>query len=101
MLRKEELIQKFLDGATEGRASNLKIEGDTLINYYTPIAYRYKGFIILNSEKYSPTTSRNQNLIRRLAIPSRLLETDEENLRQLIHAQNQNKVFEEILKDNE
>lgn len=102
-MKKADLINNFINGYTEGYASNLRIEGDELINYSTTIAYRYKGYIVLNSDMYSRTTSTNQNLIRRNTPKTRLLECSEEKLEELINSQNQVKVLEEILevKDNE
>jgi hypothetical protein len=75
MLNKNDLINAFLDGSTKGKGSNLEIfigtarngkKYVTLINYSTIIAIRTdSGYIILNSDKHSRTTSTNQNLIRR------------------------------------
>ena len=64
-MNKREIISSFVNGATSGTASNLKIDGNKLINYRTIISFRIDdGKIILNNTKYSPTTSRNQNLLR-------------------------------------
>lgn len=65
MLRCSELVNNFAYGETTGKASNLYIEGNVLVNYVTPIAFRTHEGIVLNSSKYSMTTSKNQNLIRR------------------------------------
>lgn len=65
-MRNNELVKAFLNGATEGKGSNLRIEGRKLINYSTVIAYKIKTKgILLNGQNYSPTTSRHQNQIRR------------------------------------
>lgn len=77
-MRTSNLVEKFLSGATEGKASNLRIEGNQLIFFRTCIAYRDNaGGIILNGKHYSQSTSRHQNQIRRQA-PSGLLEKETE-----------------------
>ena len=101
MLKKSDLIRNFINGNTEGYASNLKIEGDELINYYTTIAYRFKNYIVLNKDKYSKTTSINQNMIREYTPKRLLVECNETKLEELIYSQNQTKVLEEILAKNE
>ena len=101
MLKKSDLIKNYINGYTEGYASNLKIEGDKLINYSTTIAYRFKGYIILNSDKYSMTTSTNQNMIRRYTPKKLLVECNESKLVELIYSQNQTKVLAEILAESE
>jgi hypothetical protein len=57
----EKLMQEFLNGATKGKAGNLKIEGDKLIQYSTTIAQRVNGQVIVNVTKYSKTTTVLQN----------------------------------------
>lgn len=57
-----QLIQKFIDGQKEGRSGspenpgNLKILGDQLIHYETPIIERYKKGYIFNNTRYSLQT---------------------------------------------
>ena len=79
MLRCSELINNFAYGDTTGKASNLYIEGDVLVNYVTPIAFRTEGGIVLNKSKYSMTTSKNQNLVRRTNMVVAELEENEFN----------------------
>ena len=101
MIKKSDLIKNYINGYTEGYASNLKIEGDKLINYNTTIAYRFKDYIILNNDSYSKTTSSNQNMIREYTPKRLLVECNETKLEELIYSQNQTKVLEEILAKNE
>lgn len=63
-MKNVDLIRKFRNGATSGKCGNLKIDGNNLINYSTVIAKRISDGIILNSRKYSRTTSAIQNTIR-------------------------------------
>lgn len=65
-MKVNELIDWYLRGANKGKASNLKIEGDKLIQYETVIAYRMASkFYYMNGQHYSPTTSRVQNYLKR------------------------------------
>lgn len=66
-MRNNDLIERFIQGETKAKGSNLKIEGNKLINYTTCIAYRIGRTIYLDSNQYSSTTSRHQNYIRRNA----------------------------------
>lgn len=66
-MNKSELIKGFVLGYVTGTGSNLYIVGRRLINYSTTIAYRVSDTIILNAQKYSVTTSKNQNIIKREA----------------------------------
>jgi hypothetical protein len=85
-MNKNDLINAFLNGNTKGKGSNLEIErayninGEyitALSNYQTTIAYRLSnGDIVLNSRKYSQTTTVNQNIIRRNTSTSELYEID-------------------------
>jgi len=72
-MNKKDLLQSFVNGAVTGRGSNLIIKDNELINYSTIIAKRKAGKILLNSNKYSPTTSRNQNIIRQIT-PKNILQ---------------------------
>ena len=60
----KEFIRKFAQGATRGQYSNLRIDGDKLINYWTVIAERVDGGIRLNERRYSRSTDVIQSLIR-------------------------------------
>lgn len=73
IVNKNEFIKSFLNDDTTKKANNLfmilnddKIE---VVNYYTIIASKKinDDTINLNIKKYSQTTSKNQNLIKRLA----------------------------------
>ena len=72
-MNKIELIKNFVKGGTNLKGSNLytitneKIGITELINYSTTIAvyYHNTNCVLLNSTKYSVTTSKNQNYIRR------------------------------------
>lgn len=64
-MKNEDAVYKFLDGATKGKASSVYIDGDKLFNYSTVIAQRINGVIVLNSTRYSSTTTRWQNVLRR------------------------------------
>ena len=59
-----DVIEKFRDGARAGKTQHLYIDGDNLVNDATVIAKRVDGGVILNTQNYSRTTSRIQNMIR-------------------------------------
>lgn len=58
------LLQSFLGGATEGKAASLSISGNRLFSYSTVIAQRSPGGLIVNTTRYSPTTSKYQNMLK-------------------------------------
>ena len=62
----KELIQALLDGATEGISATktLRIVGDQLIHYNTPIAERFDGKVLVNNSRYSLATGQLQKQIR-------------------------------------
>ena len=61
-----DLIKHFDRGAISGASftGNLHIHDNKLYNYSTVIAIRYSNGIVLNSSKYSRTTSKIQACIR-------------------------------------
>lgn len=61
----KELITNFLEGSTEDNSATgtLKIRGDQLIHYYTPIMERYTDKMIVNITRYSLVTGRLQKQI--------------------------------------
>ncbi|MCR5227303.1 MAG: hypothetical protein K6E27_08840 [Eubacterium sp.] len=64
-----DVINSFVNGATEGISSgqgNLKIKGDVLIHYATPILERFEGKYILNFTRYSIVTGRLQKQIKEI-----------------------------------
>lgn len=66
-MKNAELVKNFVYGDTKGKTANLKIEGDKLVSYNTVIAQRRAGKVMLiNGTKYSPTTSKIQNMLKRL-----------------------------------
>ena len=72
-MNKIELIKNFVKGETNLKGSNLYTKTNNelgiteLINYSTTIAiyYHNTNCVLLNNTKYSVTTSKNQNYIRR------------------------------------
>jgi len=75
-MKNENVIEMFIDGATRGKTTNLRIEGDKLINYGTAIAEReyvngeYR--FTLNMTKYSSSTSRIQSKMNYLMPQNRV-----------------------------
>ena len=50
------------------KGNTLTTNGTTLINYTTQIAYKIDNKLMLNRSKYSPTTSKIQTQLARLAL---------------------------------
>jgi len=75
-VKNEQLVNNFLMGETKGKASNLEIRGDKLVNYGTTIAQRVNGVIVLNLTKYSMSTTRIQNMLRKEMPNARTTSTD-------------------------
>ncbi len=78
-MKNEKVIEKFLEresaktglrtinGIYEYSGRTLQTDGNKLINYSTIIAYFEDDILYLNTRKYSVTTSKIQNTIKRLA----------------------------------
>ena len=64
-MRNQEVISKFVNFAESAATANVRSTGDKLFNYYTCIAQRHEGKIIVNVTRYSVTTSKMQNYLRR------------------------------------
>lgn len=67
MKNKRQFIKNYVESEgnnTYEKSSNLYNYNGDLINYYTKIAYFKDGTLFLNKNRYSSTTTRNQNLIR-------------------------------------
>ena len=65
----KQVIELFISGTTEGVSAgqgNLRIKGNILFHYSTPILERYKNKYILNFSRYSIVTGRLQKQIKEL-----------------------------------
>lgn len=79
-----EVIEAFARGATSGAASKckhypqgrLRIEGNKLYNYNTVIAYWFNGIMLINGTKYSTTTSKHQNRLKRQNVKKLVVDED-------------------------
>lgn len=72
----KELIEKFVSGEREGASAgqgNLKIKGNRLVHYYTPILERFDGKYLLNNTRYSLVTGRLQKQIREVIPEEKLV----------------------------
>ena len=63
-MRNQEVISKFAHFAESAATANVRSIGDKLFNYYTCIAQRHEGKIIVNVTRYSIATSKMQNYLR-------------------------------------
>lgn len=65
----KDVAEQFLNGAVEGSSSgqgNLKIKGDVLVHYHTPILERCGDKYILNVARYSLVTGRLQKQLKEM-----------------------------------
>ncbi len=68
----ERLINSFMEGmsdddtAAKSSTGTLKIHGDQLIHYWTPIAERTEDKIIVNVTRYSLATGKLQKQLKEL-----------------------------------
>lgn len=61
-MKNVDVIENFINGRTNGKTKNLRIEGDKLFNYDTCLAERVNNKnMIVNLTKYSSSTSTIQN----------------------------------------
>jgi hypothetical protein len=67
-----EVGSTFVNGGEYAQAATCSVWGNVFYSYNTPIAVRKDGMFYLTEEKFSPTTSGQQNALKAL-IPSRLL----------------------------
>ena len=62
------VIQRFLRGDIRGKSLSMRIEGNVLYSYATPIAFRHNGLIYCGDVRYSVTTSgKHQGPLRYMA----------------------------------
>lgn len=64
MITSEKLIKKFLEG-NKAINSSMRSTGDKLFSYFTCIAQKTNNGFIVNSTKYSDTTSKQQGILIR------------------------------------
>ena len=89
----DEIIEQFVVFGKFGercKTSNDSLFHDTgcLVNYNTIIGLKLGKTVVLNKEKYSVTTSKNQNKVRRLCqkISMPIIEVTEDDINQLASA---------------
>lgn len=63
----------FVNGCDYSQHTNCSVRGNVFYSYNTPIAVRKDGKYYMTEEYHSPTTSGQQNALKKL-IPSHLLE---------------------------
>lgn len=83
-LRNNDVLDMFINrrGVAENHTQNLYIDKRGILwNYATPIALYYNDEIYLNNRRYSSTTSKHQNYLRRNA---NVIEIDEVEIRDLV-----------------
>ncbi len=72
----KDIAEQFLNGAVDGVSSgqgNLKIRGDVLVHYFTPILERNEDKYILNMTRYSLVTGRLQKQLTEMIPKEKLI----------------------------
>ena len=82
----EGVCKAFLNGAEKGKSNRIFIEGNVIYSYghHFPLAVRLKDCYLLNSDKYSVTTSCHQNILRRLLNGFKVIEVNTETIKDII-----------------
>ena len=62
----KQLMAAFVKGARKGKAASVYIEGDTIYSYgrHFPLAVRTANGFLVNKDKYSVTTSKQQGYLK-------------------------------------
>ena len=71
-MKNEQVLINFLNGRTSNTA-NLKSSGSDLINYQTRIAFMKDGTVFINDRKYSQTTSKITNKLKKICLANNLI----------------------------
>jgi hypothetical protein len=77
MVSHEELAKQFVNGSTQGKASRMFIEGDTIYSYghHFPLAKRLnQNTFLLNVDKYSSSTTHHQTYMNRALVRMSVIE---------------------------
>lgn len=75
----EKLIRSFIDGMQDNdpqsisTTKTLKIQGDQLVHYWTPIAERVDGKVIVNITRYSLSTGMLQKQLKTIIPPEKYI----------------------------
>lgn len=84
-MRNQDVINKFVAGVQNLKGTkNLHIEDGKLVNYYTVLAQWEDGEIVVNSTKYSQSTSVIQGKLRATAGSYREVEGQPMGVRSLV-----------------
>jgi len=67
-MRHSEVAKRFAYGHTNGKGSRMFIEGDTIYSHghHFPIAKRFKGGYLFNTNGYSNSTSKHKSYVLRV-----------------------------------
>lgn len=87
---KRSVVKAYLRGEKDVKTANKSLstrDGKTLYSYNTPLVYHdsKKGTYYLNKDKYSTTTSSQQNTFRQEARGRPFMEVSESELREKIN----------------
>jgi hypothetical protein len=85
VMSSDDLANSFSNGLTKGRASSMFIEDNVIYSwgYHFPIAVRLsEGTYLLNTDKYSSSTSTHQTYVKRAIVD--YIEVDTKTIKQAV-----------------
>lgn len=78
-----DLVRSFLNG-TNAQAATARVEDGVFYSYSTPIAINHEGKIFLTLEKFSKTTTTQQNALLQSIPENRLNTCSAEQIKQML-----------------
>ena len=75
-----EVGSTFVNGGDYAQAATCSVWGNVFYSFDTPIAVRKDGMFYLTEEKFSPTTSGQQNALKQLIPSGRLVVVSTEEI---------------------
>lgn len=66
----KQVMEAFVNGARKGKAASVFIEGDAIYSYgyHFPLAVRTANGFLVNKDKYSVTTSKQQTFLKQALV---------------------------------
>lgn len=78
-----DLVRSFLNG-TNAQSATARVEDGVFYSYFTPIAINHEGKIFLTLEKFSKTTTTQQNALLQSIPENRLNTCSAEQIKQML-----------------
>jgi hypothetical protein len=84
-MKNSQIAERFAEGATRGKGSNMFIDGNTIYSYgyHFPIAIRVEGGYLWNRNSYSNSTAKHKNHVAHAIGYKTLISLNTECMREL------------------